>query len=47
MGEPEKGDLIRGSGGLRKLRGAGSGCGKRGGQRVIDYSHVPGSSILL
>ncbi len=47
MGEPEKGDLIRGSGGLRKLRWAGSGRGKRGGLRVIYYWHVPGSIILL
>lgn len=47
MTDPESGDLIRGSGGLRKLRWAGSGRGKRGGLRVIYYWHVPGSSILF
>jgi len=47
MADPEKGDLIRGSGGLRKLRWAGSGRGKRGGLRVIYYWHVPGNTILL
>lgn len=47
MADPEKDVLIRGSGGLRKLRWAGSGRGKRGGLRVIYYWHVPGSSILL
>ena len=34
---PDQGDLIKGSGGLRKLRWAGSGHGKRGGIRVIYY----------
>jgi mRNA-degrading endonuclease RelE of RelBE toxin-antitoxin system len=34
---PESGELIRGSGGLRKLRWSGSGRGKRGGVRVIYY----------
>lgn len=34
---PEAGALIPGSGGLRKLRWAGSGRGKRGGLRVIYY----------
>ncbi len=47
MENPESGDLIRGSGGLRKLRWAGSGRGKRGGLRIIYYWHVPGSIILL
>lgn len=47
MADPESSDLIKGSGGLRKLRWAGSGRGKRGGLRVIYYWHVPGSSILL
>jgi len=47
MANPESGDLIRGSGGLRKLRWAGSGRGKRGGLRLIYYWHVPGSVILL
>ncbi len=47
MADPEKGDLIRGSGGLRKLRWGGTGRGKRGGLRVIYYWHVPGSTILM
>lgn len=32
---PEQGVLIRGSGGLRKLRWGARGHGKRGGVRVI------------
>ncbi len=47
MAQPDRGDLIRGSGGLRKIRWAGSGRGKRGGLRVIYYWHVPGSTILF
>jgi len=47
MANPECGDLIRGSGGLRKLRWAGSGRGKRGGLRIIYYWHASGSIILL
>jgi mRNA-degrading endonuclease RelE of RelBE toxin-antitoxin system len=34
---PDAGPVIVGSGGLRKLRWAGSGRGKRGGTRVIYY----------
>ncbi len=34
---PEQGALIKGSGGLRKLRWAGSSHGKRGGVRVIYF----------
>jgi hypothetical protein len=34
---PEKGDLIPGSGGVRKVRWAGKGKGKRGGVRIIYY----------
>ena len=36
---PEQGVVIPGSGGLRKLRWAGSGRGKRGGVRVIYFWH--------
>jgi mRNA-degrading endonuclease RelE of RelBE toxin-antitoxin system len=35
--DPEKGKVITGSGGLRKLRWSYSGKGKRGGVRVIYY----------
>ena len=34
---PDVGKIIPGSGGLRKLRWAGSGRGKRGGLRIIYY----------
>lgn len=34
---PDAGAIIPGSGGVRKLRWAGSGRGKRGGLRVIYY----------
>jgi hypothetical protein len=36
---PEIGNLIPGSGGLRKVRWGASGQGKRGGVRVIYYWH--------
>jgi hypothetical protein len=34
---PEQGAVIPGSGGLRKVRWAGRGVGKRGGLRIIYY----------
>ncbi len=34
---PERGDLIRGGGGIRKVRHATQGRGKSGGVRVIYY----------
>ena len=34
---PEQGSLIRGSGGLRKIRWGATGRGKRGGVRVIYF----------
>ncbi|VFN03575.1 MAG: hypothetical protein BECKG1743F_GA0114225_108202 [Candidatus Kentron sp. G] len=34
---PDAGVLIKGSGGLRKIRWKGRGTGKRGGIRVIYY----------
>lgn len=37
MLRPEQGPLIRSGGGLRKVRWAGPGAGKRGGLRVIYY----------
>jgi|WetSurMetagenome_2_1015567.scaffolds.fasta_scaffold680010_1 hypothetical protein len=36
---PEAGDLMPGTGGVRKLRWALEGRGKRGGARVIYYFH--------
>jgi hypothetical protein len=35
--DPERGDLIKGGGGIRKLRYAAQGRGKSGGVRVIYY----------
>jgi len=37
LAEPNKGDVIQGTGGLRKVRVAAKGKGKRGGARVIYY----------
>lgn len=44
---PDAGSLIPGSGGLRKLRWALSGHGKRGGARVIYYWKWPHRIYLL
>lgn len=44
---PNLGVLIPGCNGLRKLRWAGSGRGKRGGSRVIYYWAVEHHRILL
>ena len=43
---PDAGDVIKGSGGIRKIRWAGSGRGKRGGIRVI-YYHVRNEGQLF
>lgn len=45
--DPEKGDLMRGSGGLRKLRWALPGRGKRSGVRVIYYWAKPKDRFLM
>jgi hypothetical protein len=37
VNQPDAGDVIAGTGGLRKVRWATAGCGKRGGTRVIYY----------
>jgi mRNA-degrading endonuclease RelE of RelBE toxin-antitoxin system len=37
MKDPEAGDVVAESGGVRKLRWAATGRGKRGGYRVIYY----------
>lgn len=44
---PSKGALIRGSGGLRKMRLGRSGRGKSGGFRVIYYHAIADSCIYL
>lgn len=47
VADPEAGDLIPGTGGLRKLRWSGSGRGKRGGSRVIYYWAEKHHTLLL
>ena len=44
---PDSGDVIRGAGGIRKIRWAGSGRGKRGGLRVIYYWWVAKDRISM
>ena len=44
---PEAGDLIPGTGGLRKLRWIAQGRGKRGGSRVIYYFHDRSVPLFL
>ena len=44
---PAEGDLIKGSNGLRKIRVASKGKGKRGGARVIYYWFVSPEKIQL
>lgn len=45
--DPEKGKLIQGSGGLRKLRWSALGRGKRGGSRIIYYWVTSRSKMLM
>jgi hypothetical protein len=44
---PEAGDVIPGTSGVRKLRWGRSGSGKRGGARVIYFFHHPEAPIYL
>ena len=45
--DPEAGAVIKGSGGVRKIRWAGKGRGKRGGFRVIYFIHRRNEEIWL
>lgn len=47
LSSPDDGDIIKGSGGIRKLRFAAKGKGKRGGVRVIYYWHDSVGEIWL
>jgi len=44
---PEKGKIVRGSGGLRKIRFGISGRGKSGGVRIIYYWVIKSKIILM
>ena len=45
--DPDAGDLIPGSGGVRKLRWGVAGRGKRGGIRVIYYARTRQGQIWM
>ena len=47
MLKPDAGRLIRGSGGLRKIRWSLPGAGKRGALRVIYYWSAPDTIFML
>ena len=44
---PDAGEVIRGSGGCRKVRWSASGRGKRGGARVIYFNRVAEEEVWL
>src|SRR6266704_7002963 len=44
---PDVGKIIPGGGGIRKMRWAGSGRGKRGGLRIIYYWWVANARISM
>jgi len=45
--KPDSGDIIQGSGGIRKIRWGASGRGKRGGARVIYYWATQHDQIFM
>jgi hypothetical protein len=47
VANPEAGDVIKGSGGVRKLRWGVSGRGKRGGVRIIYYLRLPQGQVWM
>jgi hypothetical protein len=47
LNKPDAGKVIKGSGGLRKLRWSAKGHGKSGGIRIIYYWFVAQDKILL
>ena len=46
MSNPKEGDVIQGAGGLRKIRVASKGKGKRGGSRVIYLLTIYGKNEM-
>ena len=47
IADPEAGDVIRGTGGVRKVRWGVAGRGKRGGIRIIYYVKRPKDEIWM
>lgn len=47
INSPDAGDLIQGTGGLRKIRWFSGNKGKRGGVRIIYYGHLAINQIYL
>jgi|SRR5258708_7643125 hypothetical protein len=47
IGNPNAGDIVPGSGGVRKLRWAAAGRGKRGGYRVIYFAKMAQGVIWM
>ncbi len=47
IARPDSGKLIKGSGGLRKLRWGSRGAGKRGGARIIYYWLSDNNQLLM
>ena len=45
--DPEAGDVVPGSGGVRKVRWGSAGRGKRGGVRVIYFNRLANGEIWL
>ena len=44
---PQAGDVVQGTGGLRKVRWSRAGMGKRGGVRVIHFNRLENGVIHL
>ena len=47
VADPDAAPVIRGTGGIRKLRWAGSGRGKRGGIRTVYFYHAGPEAVYL
>jgi hypothetical protein len=45
--DPECGDVMKGTGGLRKMRFAPEGRGKSGGARIVYFFYNEGSPLFL
>ncbi|MFH0935166.1 MAG: type II toxin-antitoxin system RelE/ParE family toxin [Pseudomonadota bacterium] len=44
---PEAGDVVRGSGGVRKVRWSRAGSGKSGGVRIIYFNRLANGEVWL